>query len=88
MKLNRPVDDRALYAEALRHGMTFTPGAAVTAERPFETHMRSLSRCWTRRSSTKASSASHGLCVRFGAAIVARRQSRFPNRLPPGTVGR
>jgi 2-aminoadipate transaminase len=40
VRLNRPVDDRALYSEALRHGMTFTPGGAVTAERPFETNMR------------------------------------------------
>ena len=38
--LNRPVDDRALYTEALRHGMTFTPGAAVTAERTSQSHLR------------------------------------------------
>jgi 2-aminoadipate transaminase len=38
--LLRPVDERALYAEAMRHGVTFTPGAAVTPERPLETSLR------------------------------------------------
>lgn len=38
--LNRPLDDRALYAEALRHGVSFTPGSAVMAEPPAETSLR------------------------------------------------
>jgi len=38
--LNRPVDDRALYAEAARSGVTFTPGGAVTAERRSQTSFR------------------------------------------------
>ncbi|MEA2479728.1 MAG: 2-aminoadipate transaminase, partial [Thermoleophilaceae bacterium] len=38
--LLRPVDERALYSEAMRHGVTFTPGAAVTPERPLETSLR------------------------------------------------
>ena len=29
--LTHPVDERALYSEAIRHGMTFTPGAAIWA---------------------------------------------------------
>ncbi len=31
--LRRPVDERALYSEAVRHGVAFTPGGARTAER-------------------------------------------------------
>ena len=38
--LKRPLDERALYSEALRHGMTFTPGAAALAEPRGETAMR------------------------------------------------
>jgi 2-aminoadipate transaminase len=38
--LNRPLDERALYTEAARHGVTFTPGGAVTAERRSQTSFR------------------------------------------------
>jgi DNA-binding transcriptional MocR family regulator len=38
--LNRPLDERALYAEAARSGVTFTPGGAVTAERRSQTSLR------------------------------------------------
>jgi 2-aminoadipate transaminase len=38
--LTRPVDERALYSEAFRHGVTFTPGGAVTAERRSQTALR------------------------------------------------
>jgi 2-aminoadipate transaminase len=38
--LKRPLDERALYAEAARHGVTFTPGGAVTAERRSQTSFR------------------------------------------------
>jgi len=38
--LARPVDERALYAEAARHGVNFTPGGAVTVERRMQTSMR------------------------------------------------
>jgi DNA-binding transcriptional MocR family regulator len=38
--LNRAVDDRALYAEAVRQGVTFTPGAVVMPERSPRTQMR------------------------------------------------
>jgi DNA-binding transcriptional MocR family regulator len=38
--LNRPLDERALYSEAARHGVTFTPGGAVTAERRSQTALR------------------------------------------------
>ena len=38
--LKRPVEERTLYAEAVRHGMSFTPGGAVTAERPQRTSLR------------------------------------------------
>jgi DNA-binding transcriptional MocR family regulator len=38
--LARPLDERALYAEAARHGLAFTPGGAVTAERRSQTSMR------------------------------------------------
>jgi 2-aminoadipate transaminase len=38
--LNRPLDERALYAEAARCGVTFTPGGAVTAERRSQTSFR------------------------------------------------
>jgi len=38
--LNRPLDERSLYSEALRHGVTFIPGGAVTAERRTLTSLR------------------------------------------------
>jgi DNA-binding transcriptional MocR family regulator len=38
--LTRPLDERALYSEASRHGVTFTPVGAVTAERRSQTSMR------------------------------------------------
>jgi DNA-binding transcriptional MocR family regulator len=38
--LNRPVDERALYSEAARNGVAFTPGGAVTAERRSQTSFR------------------------------------------------
>jgi DNA-binding transcriptional MocR family regulator len=38
--LNRPLDERLLYSEAARHGVTFTPGGAVTAERRSQTALR------------------------------------------------
>ena len=38
--LTRAVDERALYSEALRQGVTFTPAGAVTAERPIQTRFR------------------------------------------------
>ncbi len=38
--LTRPLDERALYSEAARHGVTFTPGGAVTPERRSQTAFR------------------------------------------------
>ncbi len=38
--LDRPVDERTLYSEAARQGVTFTPGGAVTPERRTQTAMR------------------------------------------------
>ena len=38
--LTRPLDERALYAEAGRCGVMFTPGGAVTAERRSQTSFR------------------------------------------------
>jgi 2-aminoadipate transaminase len=38
--LARPLDERALYAEAARQGVTFTPGGAITAERRSQTSFR------------------------------------------------
>jgi 2-aminoadipate transaminase len=38
--LTRPLDERALYSEAARHGVSFTPGGAVTAERRSQTSFR------------------------------------------------
>ena len=40
LTLNRPLDERALYTEAARHGVAFIPGGAVTAERRTQTSMR------------------------------------------------
>jgi DNA-binding transcriptional MocR family regulator len=40
MTLVRPLDERALYTEAARHGVAFTPGGAVTAERRTQTSLR------------------------------------------------
>ena len=38
--LTRPLDERALYSEAARNGVMFTPGGAVTAERRSQTSFR------------------------------------------------
>jgi DNA-binding transcriptional MocR family regulator len=40
VQLKRPVEERALYREAVRQGVTFTPGAAVTVERTPLTSLR------------------------------------------------
>jgi DNA-binding transcriptional MocR family regulator len=40
LTLNRPLDGRALYTEAARHGVAFTPGDAITAERRSQTSLR------------------------------------------------
>jgi DNA-binding transcriptional MocR family regulator len=40
VSLARPLDERALYSESTRHGVTFTPGGAVTAERRSQTALR------------------------------------------------
>src|SRR4051794_33961996 len=40
MQLVRPVDERSLYREAVRAGVTFTPGASVTVERSAATTLR------------------------------------------------
>ena len=38
--LLHPVDERALYVEALREGVSFLPGGAIQAERSSRTSMR------------------------------------------------
>ncbi len=38
--LTQALDERALYSEAGRHGVTFTPGGAVTPERRSQTSLR------------------------------------------------
>jgi DNA-binding transcriptional MocR family regulator len=40
LRLDEPLDERALYAEAIRNGVNFMPGSAATPEPPFETHIR------------------------------------------------
>lgn len=40
LTLERPVDERSFYAEAVRHGVTYVPGATVMPERPTETSLR------------------------------------------------
>ena len=40
VSLNRPLSERELYTEAARHGVTFTPGGVVTAERHSQTNLR------------------------------------------------
>jgi DNA-binding transcriptional MocR family regulator len=40
VSLRRPVDERSLYFEALRAGVTYTPGSAATVEPPPRTSMR------------------------------------------------
>ena len=38
--LNRPVEERVLYSEAVRSGVSFTPGGAVCVDRPRQTSFR------------------------------------------------
>jgi DNA-binding transcriptional MocR family regulator len=38
--LTRPVDERALYREAVRYGVSFTPGGIVRADRASSTQLR------------------------------------------------
>jgi 2-aminoadipate transaminase len=38
--LNRPVEERMLYTEAVRSGVSFTPGGAVSVDRPQRTSFR------------------------------------------------
>ena len=38
--VERPVEERVFYSEAVHHGVSFTPGGAVTVERPARTSFR------------------------------------------------
>ncbi len=38
--LNRAVDERVFYAEAVRHGVSYIPGSTVVPDRPLETNVR------------------------------------------------
>jgi DNA-binding transcriptional MocR family regulator len=38
--LNRPVEERVFYSEAVRSGVSFTPGGAVSVDRPHRTSFR------------------------------------------------
>ena len=38
--LERPVEERSFYSEAVRHGVSFTPGGAVTVDRRGPTALR------------------------------------------------
>ncbi|HWH44181.1 MAG TPA: PLP-dependent aminotransferase family protein [Thermoleophilaceae bacterium] len=40
LTLTRPVNERELYTEALRHGVTFTPGGVISVERPAQSSLR------------------------------------------------
>jgi DNA-binding transcriptional MocR family regulator len=40
LTLYEPLDERELYAEAIRQGVSFLPGGAVTLDRPARTHLR------------------------------------------------
>ena len=40
LQLTRAVDERVLYREAVRHGVTFTPGTTVAPERHAQTSLR------------------------------------------------
>jgi DNA-binding transcriptional MocR family regulator len=40
VQLLRPVDERALYSEAVRNGVTFTPGSTISPERLSNTNLR------------------------------------------------
>jgi 2-aminoadipate transaminase len=40
LTLYEPLDERELYAEAIRHGVNFLPGGAMTPDRPTRTHVR------------------------------------------------
>jgi len=45
LALDLPVDDRALFDEAIRHGVAYVPGAGMSVERPRALSMR-LSYCY------------------------------------------
>ena len=90
--LDRAVDERALYSEAARHGVTFTPGGAVTPERRSQTSMR-LS-----FSAARAGRAGRGCApprsrhprgappqpYRGGRPDVLSRDARRPRAVPTG----
>jgi 2-aminoadipate transaminase len=40
LRFREPLDERDLYAEAVRQGVTFLPGGAMMVERPRATHIR------------------------------------------------
>ncbi|HEV3230113.1 MAG TPA: hypothetical protein VGY97_11600, partial [Solirubrobacteraceae bacterium] len=47
LTLNDATDERQLYTEAIRAGVSFTPGSTALVERPGATHMR-LSFTWVK----------------------------------------
>ena len=67
--LERPVDERTLYAEAIRHGVSFMPGGAVTAERRgADVDAAVVLAARSRRRSRRASGGWRAPCARCAAA--------------------
>ena len=82
--LKRPVDERGLYSESARQGVTFTPGGAVTAERRSQTAMRLSFSYLIHPSSTRACGAWRGRSARCAVAAARRwpRRCRESEALP------
>jgi 2-aminoadipate transaminase len=76
LELADRLDERDLYAEARRQGVTFLPGAAMTPGRPRSTCMR-LSYCYL-----SPEQLAEGV-RRLGVAIRAQRRARAPREAAP-----
>ena len=80
MTLTRPLDERALYSEAARHGVTFTPGASSHSGAPLADGVPAL------LSAADAGGARRGRAApgpRDPRSRAAGRATRWPRRRFP-----
>jgi DNA-binding transcriptional MocR family regulator len=74
LELADRLDDRDLYAEARRQGVTFLPGAAVTPERPRATSLR-ISYCYLDPEELTEGARRLGHAIRTVRRAVGRREA-------------
>ena len=75
--LNRPLDERALYTEAARHDVAFTPGGAVTAERRIADVVAAVVLAARSAAARRGREATRARDPRGAAPLAARRRGPY-----------